>query len=87
MYLYTAVSSSPRGHLGEVIPTELFSPGIAPSVEDQYNHCSRMHGTIMLFLSPHAGHGVRQHHGPLQIGAPDVAFLGSHVRLLLFLSR
>ncbi|WP_062073493.1 aa3-type cytochrome oxidase subunit I [Demequina sediminicola] len=64
------------GVLALLIRAELFAPGIqVVQSAEQYNQLFTMHGTIMLllFATPLFA-GFANVIGPLQIGAPDVAF-------------
>src|SRR5512141_3132937 len=65
------------GILALLIRTELMAPGLQiVSSKEQYNQLFTMHGTIMLllFATPLFA-GFANAIMPLQIGAPDVAFL------------
>ncbi|BDZ50465.1 hypothetical protein GCM10025867_27060 [Frondihabitans sucicola] len=82
MYLITSfIYFLVAGVMALVIRAQLFEPGLSVvATKEQYNQLFTMHGTIMLLLfATPLFSGFANAIMPLQIGAPDVAFLASTV--------
>jgi cytochrome c oxidase subunit 1 len=63
------------GFMALLMRAELARPGLQFLSTEQYNQCSPIHGTVMMFLfATPLVFAFGNHLVPLQIGAPDVSF-------------